>query len=207
MRTVPLTIAALALWAATAFAEPQFVLRYVGDVPRVEISGEYPQTHYTVWRRSATSAAEEAVGTAGILCTGSCFADDRGAVPGQTYYYRFELTLGDGSTVNFGPYAATISSALGRPLGVNVFPNPGHGSTQVQLYVAATTGAQTVEAAIYDAGGRRVRTLWHGALPRGLTTFRWDGHDEHGAELRAGAYFLRLDADGRSSVTRVLRVR
>ena len=160
-----------------------------------------------MWRRSATSATEEPVGTAGILCIGTCFADDRGAAPGQTYYYRFEVTLADGSTVSFGPYAATISSALERPLGVNVFPNPGHGSTQVELYVGTTTGAQTVEAALFDAGGRRVRTLWHGALPRGLTSFRWDGRDEHGVELRAGAYFLRLAADGRVSVTRVLRAR
>jgi flagellar hook assembly protein FlgD len=61
------------------------------------------------------------------------------------------------------------------------------------------------EAAVYDLAGRRLRTLHLGPLARGLTTLSWDGRDERGGALAAGVYLLRLSAEGRSAVARIVR--
>jgi hypothetical protein len=200
---------ALVLWAALALAEPRFTLRYVGDVPRVEIDGSYPQTTYTVWRSESDGRNPQEVGGADVLCLGSCFADDRTAVPGRTYLYRFELRQADGTSVGFGPYAATISPALEKLVGVSVYPNPGRGPAQIELHLAGAVGAPpaNADAALFDLAGRRLRTFYRGSLARGVTTLHWDGRDERGVTLPAGTYFVRLAADGRQGLAIVVRSR
>ncbi len=51
--------------------------------------------------------------------------------------------------------------------------------------------------AVYDASGRRVRTLAAGEWPAGEQSVRWDGRDESGDRVGAGLYFVRLQAGGR----------
>ena len=205
-----LVIAGLALSASLALAEPEFILRYPGGVTQVSITGDYSGGTYTVWRQPASGGEPVRITQNDILCLGSCFAEDRGAVPGTTYLYRFEVTMpsdAGGAPISFGPYRATISPALGRPVGVFVYPNPGHGPTGIQLHVAGAPGDPAVrgEAAIYDLAGRRVRTVHEGALARGLTTLAWDGRDDRGGELRSGVYLLRFTVAGRAAVARIIR--
>jgi hypothetical protein len=208
--TLVLVLAGLTLSATLALAEPEFILRYPGGVPQVSITGDYSGSTYTVWRTHASGGEPVQITDRSILCMGSCFAEDRGAVPGESYLYLFAVTLpadAGAAPVEFGPYLATISPALARPLGVFVYPNPGRGPTGIQLYVAGAPGerAVTAEAALYDLSGRRVRSLHRGSLARGLTTLSWDGRDERGGELGAGVYLLRLSAAGSSTVARVIR--
>ncbi|MBI5710026.1 MAG: T9SS type A sorting domain-containing protein [Candidatus Eisenbacteria bacterium] len=49
---------------------------------------------------------------------------------------------------------------------------------------------------VLDAVGRRVRQVFHGELPAGTSTLRWDGRDALGAPQPAGVYFVRVWADG-----------
>ena len=145
-----------------------------------------------------------------ILCLGSCYAEDRGAVPGASYLYLFEVTMlaeAGAAPVSFGPYLATISPALARPVGVFVYPNPGRGPTSVQIHLAGAPGGREVtgEAAVYDLAGRRVRVIHQGAIARGVTTLSWNGRDERGDELRSGVYLLRFAAAGSAAVARIVR--
>ena len=205
--TAALALAGVALVADLALAEPRFVVRYPGGVPQVSITGDFSNSTYIVWRAPAAGGVFVSITEHSILCMGSCYADDRSAVPGSSYLYRFDLRLADGTPVSYGPFLATISPALARPVGLFVYPNPGRGATGIQLHVAGAPTDRPAEGelAVHDLAGRRVRTIYSGAIERGLTTITWDGRDERGAELRAGVYLVRFTAAGEAAVARILR--
>jgi len=204
---ISLIISGLTLGAALAFAEPDFVLRYPSGVPQVAITGDYAGSNYTVWRTPAAGGEPVMVGERSILCLGSCYAEDRDAVPGASYLYVFEVAGAAGAIQRFGPYLATISPALARPVGVYVYPNPGHGATGIQLHVAGAAADRPLpaQAAIYDLSGRLVRTVQRGPIARGLTTVTWDGRGEGGERVPAGVYMLRFSAGGGAAVARIVR--
>src|SRR5258706_2929448 len=163
-RTISLTVAALALGTTLAFAEPELLVRYPDGVPQISITGQYPGAVYSVYRAPAGGGPFERISENAILCLGSCYAEDRTAVPGETYRYRFDLMVSNAETAGFvvyGPFLATISPALARSVGVFVFPNPGRGIASVQLHLGGAAGARALhaQAAIYDLGGRRRRVI------------------------------------------------
>ncbi len=57
---------------------------------------------------------------------------------------------------------------------------------------------------VFDAQGRRLRTLRSEVLPRGASVVLWDGRDDAGGSVRAGLYFARLQTLGRTLSSRVL---
>ena len=210
MKRALVTTALLAtLCTAPAGADPRFRLSYPNGVPRAEITGDWSNSYYTVRRASDVAGPFEQLGSADVLCMGPCYLDDYSAVGGRTYYYRFDLVLAQGGVATFGPYPATIAPERMRSVSAAVFPNPGRGPADVTLFVAGRPGATLgAEVALFDLGGRRVKTVFHGALNAGQTRVRWDGLDHEGRELRTGLYLLRLATwDGRVSVTRVARTR
>ncbi len=207
IRQLALSIAAVVLVADLAIADPSVRVSYPDGVPRVEISGSYPQSYYTVWRALPGQATYTPVMDGDVLCLGSCYALDRTATPGATYLYRFDLTLVDGSRVSFGPYAVTISPSLAARVRVSVWPNPVHGPARIELFVSGEGDPVEAEAALYDVQGRAVATLHRGPLARGLNVLAWDGHGRDGGPLDAGLYFLRLSTPVGTTVSRLLRVR
>ena len=77
-------------------------------------------------------------------------------------------------------------------------PNPGRPSTEFRFALPRTG---TVQLAIFDARGRRVRTLLQGPQVGGVHALRWDGRDSAGQQLPAGVYLARLATDsGHSSL-------
>ncbi len=60
-------------------------------------------------------------------------------------------------------------------------------------------------AAVFDLRGRRVATLLDGvALAAGEHALAWNGRDAHGRRAAGGAYALRVVADGRTAVLRMM---
>jgi hypothetical protein len=55
---------------------------------------------------------------------------------------------------------------------------------------------QAIELAVYDAAGRRRRTLASGVVGAGRHIATWDGRDGGGERVAAGIYFARLAATG-----------
>lgn len=81
-------------------------------------------------------------------------------------------------------------------------PRPNPFRTSVALgYTLARPGG--IDLAIFDAQGRRVRTLASGERPAGSTTATWDGRVDDGGVAANGVYFARL----RSSMDRPALVR
>jgi hypothetical protein len=84
-------------------------------------------------------------------------------------------------------------------------PNPFVESTGVSFLVPASGSRVRLRA--FDASGRSVRDLVDGWLGGGEHVVRWDGCDADGRRLATGVYFLQLTVDGRSTTTRIVRVR
>ncbi|MCK4305777.1 MAG: S8 family serine peptidase, partial [Candidatus Eisenbacteria sp.] len=83
-------------------------------------------------------------------------------------------------------------------------PNPLHCTTRITL---ALPSSGEVSVAVFDAPGRLIRTLYDGSLPAGRSELIWDGCDDRGALAVSGVYFIRMDANGRSSSRRVILTR
>jgi hypothetical protein len=208
IRSLVLTTAALVLAAGLALAEPEVQVRYFDGVPEISITGDYPGARYTIWRAAAPSGPFGAMTSLDILCLGTCFGSDYAARPGETYWYRFDLALGDGSTRTFGPFPVTISPVLARSTGVSVHPNPMRAAGRIELFLSGAPGEAALDASamLFDLQGRRVKTLWKGPLSRGLTRVAWDGRDDAGRALGPGAYFVRFATPHGVSIQRIVRI-
>ena len=87
--------------------------------------------------------------------------------------------------------AAVEAAPLGARMEHGVQPNPARGASTIWFRLQKQS---PVEATIHDVQGRRVRTLWLGGLPAGRNWVSWDGHDQSGAPVPAGAYVYRVQA-------------
>jgi hypothetical protein len=74
--------------------------------------------------------------------------------------------------------------------------NPGAGAPGFRFELP---NASSVTISLYDVSGRRVATLANGAFPAGIHHVRWSRTD-----ARAGIYFARMVADGRTINRRVV---
>ena len=77
-------------------------------------------------------------------------------------------------------------------LGPNV-PNPFNPSTRIAYELPV---ASLVRLWIYDAAGRRVRTLLDAVQPPSAHDVTWNGTDDAGSFVAAGIYFCRFEARG-----------
>jgi len=81
-------------------------------------------------------------------------------------------------------------------------PNPGRGDIAIAF---ALPREARVRLTVLDLQGREVRVLADGVLPAGRHVRSWNDDAQHRAA--AGIYFVRLAADGRTWVRRMVRVR
>ncbi len=109
--------------------------------------------------------------------------------------FDLQVTPGQSAAVGERPFAF----ALGRSV-----PNPASGSARLDFTVPE---AAPVRLLIYDLTGKRVRTLVDEESPPGSRSAVWDGRDDRGQQVRAGAYFCRLEGFGRSLAQRIVWLR
>lgn len=83
-------------------------------------------------------------------------------------------------------------------------PNPFQTGATIAFTMPATGNA---ELAVFDLGGRQVRTLHEGALPAGSAVMTWDGRDDQGRPVGGGIYFVRLRTAGEQARVKVVKVR
>ena len=116
-----------------------------------------------------------------------------------------DLTRGQGSYVmcadllDAPQHAARPVFALGAPR-----PNPSRGGASFDL--SLSTSAWT-DLAVFDAAGRRVRTIFAGTLPAGQAAMRWDGRTDGGRPAPSGVYHLRMSAAGHLQGQRLVLVK
>ena len=115
-----------------------------------------------------------------------------------------DLTRGGGSFV-------VCSELVGVGAGPDVefgmsppAPNPGRGGAAVNL---SLSHAAWTDLAVFDAAGRRVRTIHAGMLPAGVTRLAWDGRTDAGHPAASGVYFMCMNAAGKVRSQRLVMVR
>lgn len=191
MKLVLAVILALSVAAGIARADPGIDVYTRDGIQRVSLKGSYPGAQYLVWRSDGAQARFVPMNSDLTLCTGECFALDLRVEPGVTYFYRFDLSWPDGSSVSYGPYAVAVPDP---PLGIRLWPNPVRTAASLELTLPGSRRADPVpaEARVVDLRGRTLRVLASGPMLRGTTRLSWDGLDQAGQRLRPGTYFVRL---------------
>ena len=101
--------------------------------------------------------------------------------------------------VGVPPAASPVEMGMGPPV-----PNPARGGADVSL---ALSHAAWVDVGVFDAAGRRVRTVHAGTLPAGSTRLHWDARTDAGHPAPGGVYFIRMMAGGSVRTQRLVLVR
>lgn len=99
---------------------------------------------------------------------------------------------------------AAATPAAAATIRLSASPNPFNPATTITY---APTGDGRVRLDILDVAGRHIRTLVDSVQPAGSRQVRWDGRDDAGRGVAAGAYLARLEASGTVAVTGLSLVR
>lgn len=99
------------------------------------------------------------------------------------------------------PAAAPAPQPGPAALAVAAHPNPANPGTTINWRLAAGSRVRVV---VHDLGGRRVRGLVDGILPAGPAAVHWDGRDDAGARVAAGAYVARVEVAGAVATVKVV---
>jgi hypothetical protein len=113
-----------------------------------------------------------------------------------------EVIQSDFSNWTTGPvsFEYGVASVTERDLAYDrqISPNPFNESVQIKFYLAAAQ--QDFEMNVFDATGRKVKTIYRGQLPIGAQTATWDATNDEGNLVDAGLYFFTIRS-GTSVVT------
>lgn len=113
---------------------------------------------------------------------------------------RNRLLLGVDETLTAAPTGATPPGLAARIVGGH--PNPFNPST---VLTVRAEQAGRLRLTLHDARGRRVRTLFAGALHAEETReLRWDGRDDTGRTLPSGLYLARLAGAGQADALKLM---
>lgn len=118
-----------------------------------------------------------------------------------------EAAVDDFTLLAFTPGAAAVDPVGGGASRVALaapWPSPSSGPTTIQYSLPV---AGEVSLRVYDLRGGAVRTLVSGVREAGTHTAAWDGRDESGRAVAAGAYFARLVCAGEIATRRLVRAR
>jgi putative hemolysin len=83
-------------------------------------------------------------------------------------------------------------------------PNPFNPVTEITYGIPRGGGSSEVAMDVYDALGRRVRTLVDAEVAPGRHRVIWDGTDQTGVPVASGVYFYRISWNGRSETKRMV---
>lgn len=117
----------------------------------------------------------------------------------------YDLRSSRGKVIGQGTWAAGAFTGEAAPFTLfPAWPNPARESTRILF---SLDGDRAVSLQVFDAGGRRVRSLVEGMLPPGYHAVPFDMRDDAGTRLPSGVYFCRLGSNGRTATGRVVLTR
>lgn len=118
---------------------------------------------------------------------------------------QYDLRGTDGAVLAQGAWQGEIAAST--PPGLFLLPaqpNPLRDGTEIGF---SLDRSRPVNLAVFDASGRRVRTLLQSELPGGRHTIHFDGQGDAGDPLPCGVYFYRLDAGGHAERRKLVVLR
>jgi hypothetical protein len=134
--------------------------------------------------------------------------------PGTEVHYYVRIRQNDNANIWTGPVYVTYDPSSAVAVGdrtpapsilLLAAPNPtlGRVTASFSLPLAAGRG----QLVVYDANGRRVKTLLDGPLDAGEHRIAWSGHDDAGRMAGPGVYFLSLKTESASVAKKILLLR
>lgn len=84
------------------------------------------------------------------------------------------------------------------------YPNPFNPGTTIRYALPET---QQIRVAIYDVGGRLVRTLVDGSKTAGIHDVSWEGRDQAGGPVASGIYFVRIAGETQSATRKIVLIK
>ena len=126
------------------------------------------------------------------------------------YYFAGERTLFVG-TARSGLWAQTLDSVIDAPEVAGtvdtfrVSPNPFRSGAAVDFVLPPSGGS--ISLTVYDAAGRRVRTLATGPQAGGAHRVTWNGRSDRDRPLPAGVYFVRLETPVQTALRKAVMLR
>jgi glucose/arabinose dehydrogenase len=127
---------------------------------------------------------------------------------GAIWYCRNGQGGGDGEIRRIVYDSTPVTGVPGAPASDVDFappaPSPARGDVRLEYGIAR---ASAVRLEIFDAAGRRVRSLVAATQEAGRHRVRWDGLDEAGRSTPAGLYLARLSVDGAAVTRRIAVIR
>ncbi|MBP6874463.1 MAG: hypothetical protein KBD56_00175 [Candidatus Eisenbacteria bacterium] len=150
----------------------------------------------------ATWMEPECVHAGRLPAATRCFTDPT-ADPGARYLYRLRAvaTVGEGRTIGETVYEGPIGQGPALRL---ASANPS--AAGAVLLLRANPGA-TAEVLVFDAAGRRVRSLTGEQGNAAARFFAWDGRDAAGRLVPSGVYWLRAVTGSETNSIRLAVVR
>ena len=125
---------------------------------------------------------------------------DHGLKPATEYWYKVGY-------VEKGQWRYSEAFRVITPAAVfaiqRIAPNPTSGFARVDFEIPRSG---QVNLDIFNLQGQKVRRLIDGAREAGNSSATWDGRNDHGESLPAGAYFMRLVSSGRMMTRRLVLV-
>ncbi|MFH1196076.1 MAG: FlgD immunoglobulin-like domain containing protein [bacterium] len=112
--------------------------------------------------------------------------------------YTRNLGTGDGIELVYlnSPVPVEDHASPSNPTGFyleNNYPNPFNPSTTFRYHL---TESAHVELTIYDAQGKRMKTIVDNELAKGIHEVSWNGDSEKGLRATSGCYFAKFSAKG-----------
>ena len=136
------------------------------------------------------------------VAIGDLNADARADLVTANYTSSTVSVLLNASTTGVGPTPSDLPRTFQL---LASRPNPSQGTSEIRFLLPS---ACTVDVALFDLAGRRVRSLVSGerSMP-GEHSIRWDGRDGSGAPVRGGVYLVQVRAGSDVGVGNVIVLR
>ena len=183
----------VAMFAAETVAEG-IVLRWRFGSDRLTAAWiERSETAAGPWSRPALETRSEGMEQVVL---------DRDVQSGRTYHYRLIANDG-GRAVTLGQITVTAGARYSEPRLTQVGPVPSSGPTSIGFVLARRCH---VRLRVFDVHGRIEAELVDAMLGPGVQQAVWNGEGTRG-KSPSGTYFVRLEADGRNPVRRVVLAR
>jgi hypothetical protein len=124
---------------------------------------------------------------------------------GRVVIYDFVLMDARGGLNYIGmPMGIEDGGTILRPYLYAGSPNPFFDRTVLRFQVPTR---RKVRLAVYDAGGRLVRSLVDGVVAPGVHELVWDGRNGRGRRAASGIYFCRFETEGYDKARKIVRLR
>jgi hypothetical protein len=168
-----------------------FILERSGDGNTWAVIASH-QTHAGLRGQGTTSSRTEYAFT------------DENVVPGNEYAYRLSDVSVSGAVQRYASLSIAVSSLPGETEMDKAYPNPFNPTTYISYRLAEDGNTRIT---VFDAMGRKIRTLHEGRQSAGSYQVYWNGLDEDGRSVSSGMYLIRMQAGEILKVQKVMLAR